>query len=328
VGTELRDVPTVATEEAELGGRRDDGVALAGNGFDECGFTAAVGTEDGHVFAVGDAQRNIVQNDVVATGDGDIAHEEKVGRIGWKRPGHREIIAELRMRSKSAGSGSGRMTTMAEVHLNLWKKHLGSVPDEVWAQTDLETLVLADNDLTELSEKVGQLRKLRMLDLGHNRLERLPDAMGDLKELTSFLYLHDNRLTGLPSSMARLRQLRYLNISENLLTLLPEPVCDMSGLQELRATDNQIGELPEEIGRLSRLRELHLRNNRLTALPDAVGRLDELRQIDLRGNPLQSLPETMAGLPKLEKIDLRWVTTLRAPAWLEWLEDRGCLVYW
>ncbi len=62
----------------------------------------------------------------------------------------------------------------AKVHLNFWKQRLGTVPDSVWDQTDLETLVLADNELQEVSEQIGRLKKLRMLDLGHNRLVRVP----------------------------------------------------------------------------------------------------------------------------------------------------------
>ena len=50
-------------------------------------------------------------------------------------------------------------------HLSLWRQGLGVVPDEVWLRIDLLTLVLADNDLTEISERVGDLSKLRMLDL-------------------------------------------------------------------------------------------------------------------------------------------------------------------
>jgi hypothetical protein len=60
-----------------------------------------------------------------------------------------------------------------ERNLNLWKKHLGHVPDSVWCFADqLETLVLADNDLADISERIGELRArgLRMLDLGHNLL--------------------------------------------------------------------------------------------------------------------------------------------------------------
>src|SRR6202163_1485515 len=101
------------------------------------------------------------------------------------------------------------------MHLNLWKKHLGHVPDSVWERTDLETLVLADNELSELSRQIGRLKKLRMLDLGHNKLTQVPDTLADLDSLTDFLYLHDNRLNSLPPSLDKLTKLRYLNISEN-----------------------------------------------------------------------------------------------------------------
>jgi hypothetical protein len=39
--------------------------------------------------------------------------------------------------------------------LNLWKKQLGRVPDSVWEQTELESLVLAENGLSEVSEQTA-----------------------------------------------------------------------------------------------------------------------------------------------------------------------------
>src|SRR5258708_172823 len=133
--------------------------------------------------------------------------------------------------------------------LNLWKKRLGRVPDWVWEQTKLETLVLADNELCEVSEQLGRMRTLRMLDLGHNRLTTVPDALGDLDALSDFLYLHDNNLRSLPASLENLTHLRYLNISENDFEVLPECVCGMANLTELRASDNKLTSLPESVGR-------------------------------------------------------------------------------
>ena len=212
-------------------------------------------------------------------------------------------------------------------HLSLWKQKLGVVPDEVWLRTDLQTLVLADNDLTEISERVGDLASLRMLDLGHNRLSDLPAGLGRLEDLSDFLYLHDNRLTKLPDTLRGLQRLRYLNISENAFEIFPEVVTAMRGLIELRVTDNRLNELPSSIAQLKSLRELHLRNNRLATLPEAIHTMEELRQIDLRGNPLTHLPESLTKLPRLEKLDLRWVTTLQPPRWFSELEANGCVVY-
>src|SRR5690242_18039339 len=145
-------------------------------------------------------------------------------------------------------------------HLNLWKRRLGRVPESVWQQIELETLVLADNDLTEVSARIGRLKRLRMLDLGHNALRSVPESLGNLDALSGFLYLHDNQLTSLPPSLASLKRLRYLNIGENGFETLPECVCGMCGLIELHASDNPLVTLPDSVRQLKALRELHLRN--------------------------------------------------------------------
>jgi hypothetical protein len=87
-------------------------------------------------------------------------------------------------------------------HLNLWKQRFGRVPDYVWEQTGLETLVLAENP-------------------GHNKLARVPERIADLDGLGDFLFLHDNRLTSLPPSLARLTKSRFLNISESVFGAFP-----------------------------------------------------------------------------------------------------------
>jgi hypothetical protein len=74
---------------------------------------------------------------------------------------------------------------------------------------------LADNELSEVSEQIGRLKRLRTLDLGHNKLSKLPESLAEIEDLSDFLYLHDNRLTSLPLSLGRLTKLCYLNISEN-----------------------------------------------------------------------------------------------------------------
>ena len=65
----------------------------------------------------------------------------------------------------------------------------------------------------------------------------------------------------------------------------------------------------------------------IRGLSCTLGGRTVLRQIDLRGNPIETLPDSFLNLPKLEKLDLRWVETLQRPAWLNALEERGCLVY-
>jgi Leucine-rich repeat (LRR) protein len=231
-------------------------------------------------------------------------------------------------RTGTCGVCMGKLSGMlVDETLNFWKQNLGALPTEIWEHADVTVLILAGNRLTGISPRIAKFQRLRILDLGHNELVELPDAIGNLVGLSDFLYVHDNRLASLPPSMGRLRKLRYLNISRNLFSIFPDAVCQMSGLIELRANDNQLSNLPDSIAGLANLRELHLRNNRLPTLPAVVGELSELRQIDLRGNPIEVLPEEISRLPKLEKLDLRWMNKLHPTSWLDALQERGCHIY-
>ena len=135
--------------------------------------------------------------------------------------------------------------------LNYWKQPLAGVPDEVWTTPQLEALILAETGLTTVHAAIGRLTSLRMLDLGHNAIAMLPDAIGDLTGLTDFLYLHDNRLTRLPDAIGRLTRLQYLNAGDNPIAVLPEAIGDMAGLVEVRLDATSLATLPEAIGNLS-----------------------------------------------------------------------------
>ena len=53
-----------------------------------------------------------------------------------------------------------------------------------------------------------RLKKLKMLDLGHNKIVTLPENIGQLSSLNSFLYLSNNLLETLPGSIVELKRLR------------------------------------------------------------------------------------------------------------------------
>jgi Leucine-rich repeat (LRR) protein len=90
----------------------------------------------------------------------------------------------------------------------------------------LRSLVLADNQLTELPSGISQLSSLRMLDLSKNQLRSLPDKAGiwALTGLTS-LQLADNHLHKLPGGLALLQGLVELDVSGNHLPVSVVPVC-------------------------------------------------------------------------------------------------------
>ncbi|MEK4882931.1 leucine-rich repeat domain-containing protein [Paenibacillus sp. FSL R5-0908] len=71
----------------------------------------------------------------------------------------------------------------------MYNNHIKEIPDQLFLHDELEVLNYAGNEIEQLSENIGRLVHLRMLDLGHNRLKVLPESIGGLQGLDSFLYL-------------------------------------------------------------------------------------------------------------------------------------------
>ena len=101
----------------------------------------------------------------------------------------------------------------------------------------------------------------------NEKLEWLPNNMGDLGELTS-LYLEWNALTELPESISQLTSLVNLFVSNNDLVGLPESIGDLENLFFLDLGYNEIESIPNSICNLLSLDYLWLFNNQLDQLPE------------------------------------------------------------
>lgn len=206
---------------------------------------------------------------------------------------------------------------------------LDALPERLDELARLERLDVGGNRLTKLPELPGGLRelyiddnqiaelpalpRLAVLDANRNRLTHLP-PLADL----AFAYLAENRLTEVPE----VRNVRYLNVCDNPLAALAFSA--PTGLRELRA--ERVGLRSLALDGLTELRELSLRGNQLAELPAAIAALTELRVLDLRGNRLDDVPAALRALP-LAKLDLRWNPLRMRPAWLDELGAAGCLVH-
>ena len=86
-------------------------------------------------------------------------------------------------------------------------------------QTTLTLELYNLNTTGAIPAEIGQLTKLRHLDLGKNQFSgSIPPEIGNLTEL-SFLSLKDNQLTGeIPEVIGTLQKLNYLYLSGNQFT--------------------------------------------------------------------------------------------------------------
>ncbi|KAM6341344.1 leucine-rich repeat and calponin homology domain-containing protein 1 [Podargus strigoides] len=136
---------------------------------------------------------------------------------------------------------------------------------------------LSKNRLTEVPMELCHFVSLETLNLYHNCIKIIPDAIVNLQMLT------------------------YLNLSRNQLSSLPACLCGLP-LKVLIASNNKLGSLPEEIGQLKQLMELDVSCNEITALPQQIGQLKSLKELNVRRNYLEVLPQELVQLP-LVKFD-------------------------
>uniref|UniRef100_A0A8D2QPB5 Leucine rich repeats and calponin homology domain containing 1 n=1 Tax=Zosterops lateralis melanops TaxID=1220523 RepID=A0A8D2QPB5_ZOSLA len=136
--------------------------------------------------------------------------------------------------------------------------------------------------------------------LSKNRLTEVPTELCHFVSLET-LNLYHNCIKVIPDAIVNLQMLTYLNLSRNQLSSLPACLCGLP-LKVLIASNNKLGSLPEEIGQLKQLMELDVSCNEITALPQQIGQLKSLKELNVRRNYLEVLPQELVQLP-LVKFD-------------------------
>ncbi|KPP62064.1 leucine-rich repeat and calponin-like domain-containing protein 2-like, partial [Scleropages formosus] len=131
--------------------------------------------------------------------------------------------------------------------------------------------------------------------LSKNRFSEIPPEVCLFAPLET-LNLYHNCIKGIPEAIINLQMLTYLNISRNLLTILPKYLFDLP-LKVLVVSNNKLQSIPEEIGKSRNLMQLDISCNEIQVLPPQMGNLHTLRELNVRRNCLHALPEELALLP-------------------------------
>lgn len=204
----------------------------------------------------------------------------------------------------------------------------GSFTSAIGQLSDLETLDLHGNSLTDLPETLVGLTSLKVLNVGENQLETLPFenlSKLSLRELSA----PKNKLKGtlIPTTVHQLQNLQTLDVSNNSLEMLSEDeklyfpslhtlsiaynrikslpdVSSWQALLTLSAEDNNITDLPRGFVDLKRLRNVDLAGNGISRLDERIGLMDSLTVFRISNNPIRERKFLNMGTEDL-KNDLR-----------------------
>ncbi len=149
-----------------------------------------------------------------------------------------------------------------------------------WDQVDLTKLILASNQISRVSSKIGNLKSLTVLDLHDNNIKYLPDEIGLLENLVK------------------------INLSHNGLTFLPMRFFDLANLRGLNASHNEINQFDQDLERLNMLETLDLAHNKLTEITTSLACLSKLKNFTMNNNVLETIPHEISFLRSVTLIEL------------------------
>lgn len=197
-----------------------------------------------------------------------------------------------------------------------------------------------------ISPSLHRLKDLSTIDLSHNKLAAIPDAIRSTDGLL-VLDLGHNEIAAsgqapLPSTLfVNCTELRHLDLSHNKIEMLPAPLRSATNLTSLSLAGNPLGSssmrpllacanletldlsatgrtadsIPEELGSsLPNLRQLELTNNKLDAVPPGLLNMPALERLDLSDNAIVVLPDAIAGWTGLVMLNVSRNKLLALPA--------------
>lgn len=160
--------------------------------------------------------------------------------------------------------------------LNLSGNALSALPDDFHRLTRLRVLFCDRNHFSELPACLGQCAALTMLGFKSNRIETVPGAA--LPPLLRWLILTDNRIEELPDELGQRPHLQKLMLSGNRLTRLPQSLSQCHQLELIRIAANRLSALPAFLLGLPCLTWLAYAGNPLESEADAAA-LESVAQI-------------------------------------------------
>jgi len=135
--------------------------------------------------------------------------------------------------------------------LDLSNNQLTSLPKEFAKLKKLKIIFASNNCFETLPEVLGQCDNLEMVGFKSNNINQVP--RNSLPTKLRWLILTDNRIEVLPNSLGERPRLQKLALAGNRLTSLPSTLSQLRNLELVRISANNLTECPDQLLRLPKL---------------------------------------------------------------------------
>ena len=136
---------------------------------------------------------------------------------------------------------------------------LTQISDSIGSMTSLVTLDLSENSLTSLPEETTACNQLSSLSLHHNAFEELPACISALTALTNLTLNNCHLKDGFVDNFfENLTELRRLDLSCNKIVQIPMSLYTLGQLRYLNLETNAVASLAMEVNGLMSLQELYM----------------------------------------------------------------------
>lgn len=183
---------------------------------------------------------------------------------------------------------------------------LTNIDDHISELKNLKVLSLVDTLVSEIPKSIGELINLEELNiyrirLNNGYLKTIPNEVGNLQKLKS-INLSKNIIEIIPDSFINLNKIEIINVSKNKIQTFPELNIN---LKELKCNNNNISVFPETFLNLLNLEILEISNNQIEEIPKDIDRMKSLKNLNLSNNRIIEIPQTIENLKKLQELSIK-----------------------
>lgn len=126
------------------------------------------------------------------------------------------------------------------------------LPSSFYKMTHLKSIQLdTETQLDTLTNEIGNLIGLEVLEITKSKLKYLPKNIGKLKNLKQLTIAWGGQLTEIKPEIGNLNKLEELDLFRNRLTTLPDEIANLKQLKKLILGENDFTE--KERNRISKL---------------------------------------------------------------------------